>query len=282
MITNDQLTNLLSSGAGNVVGASGEKIGKVGQVFLDDQTGQPEWVTAKTGLFGGAESFIPLAQATLAGSDMTVPYGKDMVKGAPRVSDADGHLSQAEEAELYRYYGLDYSEATSDSGLATGQAAARTTPAAARDDASIVRSEERLNVGTQKVQTGRARLRKFIVAEQQTVTVPVTREQAKVVHEPITAENIDRSLDGPEITEAVHEVTLTEDRVVVNKEAVPVERIRLDKQTVTEQQQVSETVRKEQVEMDTVDVTNTQTTSAAGLKDKVAAAVDDVKDRAGR
>src|SRR4051795_13652396 len=86
-----------------LVGAGQEKIGKIGQVFLDDQTGTPQWVTVKTGLLGGSESFVPLAGAQLAGEgELCVPYGKDQVKDAPSVDLADGHISEAEEAALYR------------------------------------------------------------------------------------------------------------------------------------------------------------------------------------
>ena len=276
MISTDQVQDLLSGG-GTVVGGSGEKIGSVGQVYLDDQTGQPEWVTVKTGMFGGAESFIPLAEGTVAGNEIRVPYEKNKVKDAPRIEESDGHLSQDQEADLYRYYGLDYSEATSDSGLPTGGAPApqgkrtdsdgngvfddvedtavgRDTSGLTTDDA-MTRSEEQLHVGTEKVQTGTARLRKFVVTEQQTVTVPVEREEVRLVREPITEADLGKAMDGPAISEEEHELVLTEERVVVNKETVPVERVRMDTETVTENQQVTESVRKEQIESDAIDLT---------------------------
>src|SRR5215213_10071632 len=86
-------------------GSDGSKIGKVGQVYLDDQTGQPEWVTVKTGLFGTKESFVPLAASRLEGDQLVVDATKDRVSGAPQVEE-DGHISEQEEAEIYRYYGL--------------------------------------------------------------------------------------------------------------------------------------------------------------------------------
>ncbi len=121
MVSTSEIQNLLTSG-GTVVGTDGDKIGKVGQVFLDDATGNPEWVTVSTGLFGTAESFIPLTQASVRGDEIVVPYDKSTVKGAPRVEDANGHLSESEEAELYRYYGLDYTtgaDTTTTSGYDT-------------------------------------------------------------------------------------------------------------------------------------------------------------------
>jgi uncharacterized protein (TIGR02271 family) len=80
--------------------------------------------------------------------------------------------------------------------------------------------------------------------------VPVTREEVRVEREPITDANVGNALDGPAISEEEHEVTLRAERAVVEKEAVPVERVRLDKQLVTEQEQVSEDIRKEQIEVE--------------------------------
>ena len=71
-----------------VQGVDGEKIGDVGQIYLDDQTGKPEWATVRTGLFGTKESFVPVAEAQLTDQGLRVPYDKDTVKDAPRV-DAD-------------------------------------------------------------------------------------------------------------------------------------------------------------------------------------------------
>jgi len=247
MISTEEVQTLLSGGGG-VVGPDNEKIGKVGQIFLDDQTSQPEWVTVKTGMFGSAESFVPLAEGTVRGNDIQVPFDKDKVKGAPRVDDSEGHLSQDEEAELYSYYGMDYSEAPSDSGLPTsGTSDGDRTDRSEGDDA-MTRSEEQLKVGTEKVESGRARLRKYVVTENVTKTVPVSREEVRLEREPITDANRDEATTGADITEDDHEVTLTEERAVVVKETVPVEKVRMGKETVTGEQEVSEEVRKEQIE----------------------------------
>lgn len=117
----------------------------------------------------------------------------------------------------------------------------------------MTRSEERLNVGATTQESGRARLRKYVVTEEQTVTVPVTREEIRIEREPITEANRDQALAGVEISEEEHEVVLHEERVVVNKETVPVERVALGKETVTEQQEVTESVRKEQIDTDGVE-----------------------------
>ena len=114
----------------------------------------------------------------------------------------------------------------------------------------MTRSEERLNVGTQAAETGRARLRKYVVTENVTQTVPVSREEVRVEREPITDANVGDATSGPDISEEEHEVVLREERPVVEKEAVPVERVRLDTETVNDEVTVSEDVRKEQIDTD--------------------------------
>ncbi|MFF8783500.1 PRC-barrel domain-containing protein [Streptomyces sp. NPDC015125] len=88
-----------------VVDADGTKVGKVQQVYRDDATNDPEWVTVRTGLFGMKEAFIPLAGARRTGDELHVPHAKETIKAAPRI-DADGHLDPSEEDELYRHYGM--------------------------------------------------------------------------------------------------------------------------------------------------------------------------------
>jgi uncharacterized protein (TIGR02271 family) len=272
MITEQQISQVIGNTA---VGSDGGKLGKVGQVYLDDETGRPEWATVNTGLFGTRETFIPLAQAEATGDQLRFPYEKAKVKDAPRVNDANGHLSPDEEAELYRYYGLSHSGAPADSGPAAGTTGGGTTDrdrdgdgvfddAAGRTvgrdtsgpttDSAMTRSEEQLRVGTQRVEAGRARLRKYVVSENVTQTVPVSHEEVRLDREPITDANIDKAMDGPAISEEEHEVTLHAERPVVEKETVPVERVRLDTQTVTGQQTVTDEVRKEQLEVDDAEV----------------------------
>jgi uncharacterized protein (TIGR02271 family) len=258
MITTDQTQQLLSGG-GNVIGSDGSKIGSIGQVYLDDQSGQPEWVTTKTGLFGGGESFVPLREATVEGNDLRVPYDKDKVKDAPRIKDAESHLSETEESELYRYYGVggaDYDSSydtntVADHGTVTDHdTSVGHDTSGPNTDSAMTRSEEQVEVGTQTREAGRARLRKYVVTEDVTTTVPVSHEEVRIEREPITDANVGDAMSGGDITSEEHDVVLTEEQVVVNKETVPVERVRVDKETVTEQQQVSEEVRKEQIELD--------------------------------
>ncbi|MGY2067743.1 DUF2382 domain-containing protein [Blastococcus sp. SYSU DS0619] len=253
MITEHQLSDVIGSTA---VGPDG-KLGTVGEVYLDDETGRPEWATVRTGMFGTKETFVPLADADISGEELRVPYAKDKIKNAPHI-DTDGHLSPAEETELYRYYGLtaggtgtDVTDTTRTTTTDTTRGAVGHDTSGPTTDDAMTRSEEQLHVGTQRVETGRARLRKYIVSENVSQTVPVSHEEIRIEREPITDANIGDALDGPAISEEEHEVVLHGERPVVEKEAVPVERVRLDTHTVTEQETVTEQVRKEQVELDT-------------------------------
>ncbi len=264
MITQNDIQRLFGM---DVYEQDGDKIGSTSQVYLDNRSGDPEWVSVKTGLFGTKETFVPLNKATLSDDRIVVPFGKDQVKNAPKI-DPDGELSPAEEDELYRYYGFSssggnldtdasYSQ-TETSQAGTGYAATTATTGTERSaghdtsgpntDDAMTRSEERLVAGTRTEEAGRARLRKYVVTEQQQVSVPVSREEVRVEREPITDANRGAALDGPAISEEEHEVTLHAERPVVDTEAVPVERVRLGKETVTQTETVAGEVRKERIE----------------------------------
>jgi uncharacterized protein (TIGR02271 family) len=232
----------------------GDKLGKIGQVFLDDQTGRPEFVTVSTGLFGTKESFVPIGDATLADDRLAVPYTKDQVKDAPNVDLDGGHLDEAEEDRLYQHYGLSWSS-TSGTGYGDGVGTGTTyteghDTSGPTTDQAMTRSEEHLDVGTTEREAGRARLRKYVTTDTETATVPVRKEHAVVEREPITDGNVGAALDGPEISEEEHEVVLHEEEAVVGKHAEPVERVRLGTETTVEEQTVSEEVRREQVEVE--------------------------------
>ncbi|MGC7097953.1 DUF2382 domain-containing protein [Amycolatopsis lurida] len=322
-----------------VVDPAGSKIGKVGTVYLSDDTHQPEWVTVKTGLFGHRESFVPLSGADLANDGLHVQVDKEQVTDAPQI-EADGHLSPEDSGELYRYYGLpmqrdranqdradrkqrgeqaamgggmagtagmagaagkrgtadkrladqsdrsamtgqdDRSRMAGQAGMSgqagmagmagqagkTGQAGMagqagmsgqESKQAAAggkheqrearhRGGEEMIRSEERFNVGTEEVETGHVRLRKYVVTEEQQVSVPVSHEEVRIEREPIT----DGEPGGAKIGEAEQDVVLHAEKPVVRKEAVPVERVRLGTEKVTETETVSGELRKEQIEID--------------------------------
>jgi uncharacterized protein (TIGR02271 family) len=241
-----------------MVDPAGDKLGTIDAIYLDDETGQPEWATVTNGLFTAKTAFVPLAQAQPMGDSVQVPYDRQQVTDAPSMQ-ADGSLSQDEEAQLYRHYGLDDTESRSESGLPAGTVDHNQDDTVGRDvsgpttDDAMTRSEEELAVGTQTRERGRARLRKHVTTEQVTKTVPVQREEVRVEREPITDANLDAATSGPAISEEEHEVTLHEETPVVEKRVVPRERVRLDTETVSDERQVSEDVRKEQVEVDDQD-----------------------------
>ncbi|MFE9911726.1 PRC and DUF2382 domain-containing protein [Streptomyces clavifer] len=293
-----------------VYDSDGEKVGSVGRVYVDDDTGKPDWITVKTGMFGMKESFVPLAGARRVGSDLHVSHPKDRVKDAPRV-DADAHLSVAEEEELYRHYGLTRkamgnagaggdARTTSGTGTAamgaagagagaaagtartsgTGRATTAGAPGAAATEGAgmgrhrdtetsstsrplagagaersaagaagreeMVRSEEQLLVGTEEYESGKAHLHKYVVTEHVSRTVPVSHEEVRVVREPLRPD--EKSTGTTNIGEQDVEVTLHAERATVRKEAVPVERVRLETNRVTEQKEVSADLRKEKID----------------------------------
>jgi uncharacterized protein (TIGR02271 family) len=225
-----------------VVTSDGDKIGTLEEIYLDTDSGHPEWATVRTGLLGTQHSFVPLAEVDHRRGEVVVPYSKDQVKDAPSV-DPDGQLSHEEEDRLYDHYGLGAGAGGSE------QPVGRDVSGPTTDDA-MTRSEEELRVGTAQRERGRARLRKYVVTEEVQQTVPVQREEVRVERVPITDSNVEQALDGPEISEEEHEVVLHEEEPVVEKRVVPKERVRMDKDTRTDDAQVSEEVRKEQIEAD--------------------------------
>jgi uncharacterized protein (TIGR02271 family) len=240
-----------------LLGSDGDKIGTIEEIYVDNDTDHPEWALVKTGLFGGKGTFVPLAQATPEDDGVRVPFEKSMVKDAPNI-DPDGQLSPSEERTLYEHYSLEYGDTDTGSGTGTretdgtDETVGRDTSGPTTDDA-MTRSEEELNVGKTQRETGRARLRKYVVTDEVQTTVPVQREEVRVEREPITDANIDNATDGPAISEEEHEVTLHAEEPVVEKRTVPKERVRLDKDVVEEERQVSDTVAKEQIEVDGAD-----------------------------
>jgi uncharacterized protein (TIGR02271 family) len=246
-----------------LVDQAGEKIGKIDELYYDHEGGQPEWALVNTGLFGTKKTFVPILSASPTGEDLRVPVTKDQVNDAPRI-EADQELSEEEERRLFEHYGVPYTT----EGSTTAQGAPNTDDGAEASadtghsrrggpgedvsgpntDEAMTRSEEELRVGTAQRESGRVRLRKYVVTEQVQQTIPVRREEVRLEREPITDDNVDQALAGPEISSEEHEVVLHQEEPVVEKRVVPKERVRMDKDQVTDEVQISETVRKEQIE----------------------------------
>lgn len=215
----------------------GAKVGSIGQIYTDT-AGQPGWASVNTGLFGIKETLVPLYGARVRGDNVEIPYEKATVKDAPNIdTDPDEPLASDQVEQLYQHYHL------------TADEDDETAAASPRDDA-MTRSQERMRVGTSREQTGRARLRKYVVTENQQVTVPVSHEEVRLEREPITDANAAQAYSGPELTESEHETSLYAERPVVDKETVPVERVRLAKDTVTDSETVEDELRSERIEAD--------------------------------
>ncbi|MEJ5929088.1 PRC and DUF2382 domain-containing protein [Corynebacterium sp. H128] len=259
---------------------TGDKLGDVKEIFVDDKTGQPTFVEVGHGLFGLGSSLVPLRGHNFSGNDLKLAFAKDRIKDAPDM-DVNNALTPADQEKIYRHYGLSdvkdvetyggYNHSDRDRELHTegyerdraGVAGAGVNGADvdrdrrdlnAGDSDSLVRSEERLSVDKEKVNTGEARLRKYVVQDTETVEVPVTREEVRVERTPVNGTAREGGISNAGIGEEEASVTLHEERVSVNKETVPVEEVRLEKDVVRDTETVSEDVRKEKIDVDGVDV----------------------------
>ncbi|WP_434445915.1 DUF2382 domain-containing protein [Lentzea sp. E54] len=231
----------------DVIDNHGEKIGSVKQVWLEDGTGEPMWAEVHTGLFGMRQSFVPIQQGQVAGGAITVPVAKEQVKDAPEVQTVDDHMSDADQEALYRHYGMIPKAKTGEHDRLGGRRTTGQRGRAKDDAAEVTLSEEKLEVGTRNVDAGRVRLVKHTVTEQRNVTVPVTHEEVRVVREPVRG---DADRTGKAFADEQAEVTLHREEPVVQKRTEAVERVRLEKDAVTEQRDVKGEVRKERVDVD--------------------------------
>ena len=246
--TNERIDSWIGE---TLIARDGESIGEIKDIYLNAETDRPEWLSVATGLFGRRVSFVPLAGAEPTEEGIRVPYDEETVKGSPNAESDDDELGEDHGARLYEHYGLMYGARREEPAVAEAPAA---QPAVGHDvsgpttDSAMTRSEEELRVGTTPIESGRVRLRKYVVTEHVETVVPVQREEVRIEREPITEANVERAVDGPAISEEEHEVTLYEEQPVVEKRVVPKERVRLDKEVVTEERAVGDELRKEQIE----------------------------------
>ncbi len=234
----------------DLIDAEGSKVGKIEDIYLDNESQEPEWALVHTGLLGRKLNYVPLKDATVADHSLKVAYGESQIKDAPSI-DPDVELTPEEEAELYQHYGVDAEPRVLHAGdvEAPVRDTGYDTSGPTTDDA-MTRSEEQLRVGTVRRPSSLVRLKKYIVTEDVQITVPVQREEVRVVREPVTDANFGAAVDGSPLSEEEHEMTLMEEQVVVDKQVVPKERVRLDKSVTSDEEVVSEQVRKEQIDME--------------------------------
>jgi stress response protein YsnF len=265
---------------GHAYGPDGERIGTVEHFFVDDRTGAPTWAAITTGLFGTRHSIVPAVDATYADGGLRLPVTRDAVRAAPHLSG--DHLDPSDEAALRRHYGLDTAlPATPDVAprtdpgmtavpatdtIGTPVVAAAPPSPPAPGTGGMVRNEEQLRVGTERVAATRARLVKYVVTEEVTITVPVRREEFRIEEIPIDAPDPGpgESLAVPGTPDAApttapipavsgglpEEIVLHAERPIVTVEVVPVERVRLRTETVTGTETVTEQVQREQIVVD--------------------------------
>lgn len=147
-----------------LVDQDGHNVGKIRQVYRDDQTHQPTWVTVHTGMFGHQENFVPLVGAEVTEQELRVPFSRKVIKDSPRF-DTGGHLSPEEEAQLYQYYGVrpTVPGPRGDMEDAVAEERAREAP---EGETSMTISEERAWVGVERTESGHARVHKTVESEQ--------------------------------------------------------------------------------------------------------------------
>ncbi|MGJ9374230.1 DUF2382 domain-containing protein [Nesterenkonia sp. CF4.4] len=246
--------------AADVYDSEGAKVGSVGQVYVNEQTRAPEFVTVNLGLFGTKETFIPFSATNYSNGSLRVPFPKSYLKDAPNIDD-DGHLSPEEERSIRDYYSTD--RGTGRHGVqADGPGAGGDVPrsdAAGRDAKldtenadNMIAHEERLKVGTEEREAGQVRLHKRVRTEHQNVEVPVQREELVVEREKVDPNSADARSAGTINEDGREEetVTLREERPVVEKETVATEKVNVGKRTVQDTETVSGEVRKEEIDVE--------------------------------
>ncbi len=248
MSDTDMLTGWIGCTA---VDRDGDEIGEVSGLYADEETDEVTWMAISTGLFGRKTSLVPVAGAAPDGDKVQVPYEKAVIKEAPNV-DPDEMLEPEEEDRLYRHYGLEMGNGAGDDAAAAagemgGPGHDTSGPST---DSAMTRSEEELVVGTERREAGRARLRKWVDTERVSETVAVRHDEVRIEREPITDGNVGAANDGPELSEEVHEVVLEEERAVADKRVVPKERVRLDTETVVEEEQVAADLQAERIDVE--------------------------------
>ena len=237
-----------------LVDAAGQQVGRVHSLWLDTATNEPEFVAVKTGMLSRTH-IVPVAGAQTEGStrQLRVPYSRDQIDSAPHI-DETAELSEQEEEQVYRHYGVQRSEAPSPTGLAgdgvgtssQGQRRTETTTDGAQGRRSdrIQLREERLSVQKEQEEAGEVRLGKRVVEHEETLNVPVREERVVIERTPVQGEARTGEITG---TNETIDVPVMRERVAVEKEAVVTEEVNVRKEATERQERVQGTVRKEEL-----------------------------------
>lgn len=215
--------------------------GTVADVYLGRGSGEPEFVLVDVG--GGRSAVVPLTDAELRRGTLFLAVAAEQVAAAPP-ADGDAELTPDREAELYAFYGHAPPALPPDMS-ATAQLGSDPSS----ETTEMTRSEEQLVVGTEARATERVVVRKRVVTEEVTVTIPLRREELVVEREPIEPGSAAAPADA-QIVEAEFDFLLLAEQPVIEKRIVPVEQVRLRKDVIVEEEIVSDQVRKERIDLD--------------------------------
>ena len=239
----DRFTAIEDQYAGyTVVDESGSKIGKVDDLFLDEND-QPEYIGVKMGFLGTRSTLIPweaVSSTDDEGRAITVATDKATAKDGP-VFDDDREITPEFENEVYSYYGLQGSQTTDEPG-AYQEAASSTTDA---DELRVQRTEEELAAGTREREAGQLKVRKRVRTDREQIEVPTRHEEVSVERVPVEAEATEAEIGEDEVV-----VPVTEEEVVVGKRAVAKEEVRIKKDVVEDTELVEEDVRREEIDVE--------------------------------
>jgi stress response protein YsnF len=253
-------------GGHDLVDRDGVKAGSIVDLYVDEQTERPTWGLVRTGLLGSRQTLVPLDQATVplavmvsgAGS-VRVPFESAAILDAPSVAVGE-EISEATAIALRRYYGLgdpvapaegDHGPSDTeslDAGAAVPAAmtTAAMTSASTEPRGTMIRSEEELRVRVRR-RARRVRIKRYVVTDYVTTTIPVRREELRLVE----ALGDEASRTAPPAPPGTSwEMVLHQEEPVVSRRVVARERVRLSVQTVTEHRRISGEVRKERIQVD--------------------------------
>jgi len=207
----------------------GTQLGKIDALYFDKKTDNLDWALVNPGLVGSKSMFVPLAGAAARDEHVVVQVEGAQVRDAPKI-DPEQELSEQQEVELFRHYGVDYTTEGTVTATGNGQPAGFAGDAVGHDtsasnDYAMTRSEEELRVGSTQREQGPTRLRKYVVTDQVRQTVAVQREEVRVEREP-TGDASSGETAGPAISQVQHEVVLHQEQVVAEERSVPRERMR--------------------------------------------------------
>ena len=221
-----------------VIGDAGELLGHVRTVYVDNATGAAAWATVQ----GPHHSaVVPLQHSRFDGRTLQVPYDAARLQAAP-YHDPTTLISYPEGDALARHYGL---LPHTPIDPARPPDPRRSAPA---QDVAVTRSQEQLRTEVVNVVVGRARLITTVVTENQTFTVPVRRQEVRLVYDPLP-EN-EQTITPTGLSEDTVEVILHAEHVQITTQVVPVERVRMVRRVVTTAQTIIEPVRSEQIALE--------------------------------